>query len=447
MQDNWYENNTSNESGWHAPAESREVKATPPLSKKKRRLRVISIVLIVALVLGGMAYFYSRMFKMIESFLEDTGFPGTEEIPVLPELPDIGESNFTLPKDYRDYFDQYYSPVAEAEDCTIPRVAMYEDSIDLPLTGKGLKPLSYPEIYAKCAPTVVAIHAYPDAENTDGFFWGTGFIIHSDGYIVTNSHIIEGTSRADVTLWDDRVFEALLVGYDSRNDLAVLKIDAEKLPVAEFCDSDDMQIGESVVAIGNPLGEQFRSTMTEGIVSGIGRAVSYNGSTLELLQTSAPLNEGNSGGPLINLYGQVIGITNMKMNSSYGNVSIEGVGFAIPSRTVKELTDAILASGEVTGRPALGIVVGGIPEAAREHYKLPVGLYISEVKHGSDCEAKGLQVGDILMNVNGETVTETQHVLDKIKPLSVGDALEMSIWRDGKTFDVTVTLVDMNQVY
>ena len=433
MQDNWYENNTQEESGWYAPAATFG-QSTPP-KKKRRWIRISALCILLALIITGAVF-------LVNNNPFRTATPEKS-----PQLPESSEEPYKLPKDFRDYFKQLYGIMEETEECLIPRVNSYEDAFELSIADKGTHPLSYTEIYAKCAPTVVAIHAYVDAESADGFYWGTGFIIREDGFILTNSHIIEGTSKATVTLWDDRVFEALLVGYDSRNDLAVLKIDATGLPVAEFCDSDAMEIGEPVVAIGNPLGEQFRSTMTEGIISGIGRDISYNGATLELIQTSAPLNEGNSGGPLINLYGQVIGITNMKMNSTYGTVSIEGLGFAIPSHVVKELTDSILASGEVTGRPALGLVVGVIPEAAREHYSLPQGLYVTEVKHGSDGEAKGLQVGDIVTAVDGDAVTETQHVLDKIEPLNVGDTLTMSIWRDGEEFDVVITLVDMNQVY
>jgi len=435
MQDNWYESPQTKEDSWYAPYQNTQPVPPPSRRKKRRWIRILALCLVAAAAVCGVLYWLDQKPAAAE---QENAAPGAS-------IPKIGQ--YKLPKDYRDYFKDLYGTVKEAEECNIPRVDSLDSGITLTLADKGTQPLSYTEIYQQCAPTVVAIHAYVDEKNADGFYWGTGFIVHPDGYILTNSHIIEGTSYATVTLWDDRVYDALLVGSDSRNDLAVLKIEASNLPTAEFCDSDAMEIGETVVAIGNPLGEQFRSTMTEGILSGTSRSVSYNGATLELLQTSAPLNEGNSGGPLINQYGQVIGVTNMKMNSAYGTVTIEGLGFAIPSHTVKTLTDAILASGEVTGRPALGIVVGVIPQAAREHYALPEGLYISDVKHGSDCESKGIVVGDILLTVNGDVVTETQHVLDKIEPLAVGDTLDMTIWRDGEIQEITVELVDMNRVY
>lgn len=435
MQDNWYESSYASEDSWYTPYQTTPSAGAPPRRKRRRWIRTLSLIFVVAAATCGVLYWLDHKPTPPE---QESSAPGSA-------VPEIGQ--YELPKNYRDYFNKLYGTSIETEDCNIPRVDSFDSSISLTLTNKGTQPLSYTEIYQQCAPTVVAIHAYVDKENADGFYWGTGFIVHPDGYIVTNSHIIEGTSYATVTLWDDRVFDALLVGQDSRNDLAVLKIEASNLPSAEFCDSDAMEIGETVVAIGNPLGEEFRSTMTEGILSGTSRSVSYNGATLELLQTSAPLNEGNSGGPLINQYGQVIGVTNMKMNSSYGAVTIEGLGFAIPSQTVKTLTDAIFIRGEVTGRPALGIVVGVIPQPAREYYELPEGLYISEVKHGSDGEAKGIVAGDILLKVNGDVVTETEHVLDKIDPLSVGDTLDMTIWRDGEILEIKVELVDMNRVY
>lgn len=432
MQDNWYESNQTNENSWYAPGASPAEMS--PKKKKHRRIRMVAIILCVAGAISGWVY-----------HLQNRAQDAAPESILDPAA--MVQDSFTLPDDYREYFSLLYGPPEEAAECNIPRVANYEDAFELVLAEKGTTALAYKDIYAKCAPSVVAIHAYVDADSTDSYYWGTGFIIREDGFILTNSHIVENSCRATVTLWDDSVYEALLVGHDSRNDVAVLKIEANNLSAVEFCDSDSMEIGETVVAIGNPLSEEFRNTMTEGILSGIGRAVSYNGATLELLQTSAPLNKGTSGGPLINTYGQVIGITNMKMNSSFGATIIEGVGFAIPSHTVKELTDSILAQGEVTGRPALGVVVGVIPQEAMEFYSLPKGLYITDVKNGSDCQAKGLVVGDILTAVNGETVTETQHVLDKIEPLGVGDTMVMTVWRDGETIDITVALVDVNQVY
>lgn len=443
MQENWYESDTGREDGWYAPAAHAAQPNAPTAPRRRRRWPVVCgiALLVLALIVGSCFMFRGNN-------------PSERPLPTMPfvgnntpaEGPNSGGQE-EYAEDFRDYFNGFYTDLEKAEDCYIPRVSAYE-SVSIQLQPQGTEMLSYQDIYKKCAPSVVAIHAYVDPDNEDSYYWGTGIIMSSDGYIVTNAHIIEGTSRATITLWNDAVYEALLVGYDSRSDIAVLKIDAQDLPAAEFCVSDSLQTGDTVIAIGNPLSEQFRSTMTEGIVSGIDRDISYNGATLTLIQTSAPLNNGNSGGPLINIYGQVVGITNMKMSSTYyGSASIEGVGFAIPSQTVKAMADALLSQGQVTGRPALGITVGAIAETAREHYGLPVGLYITKVSEGSDCEAKGILAGDILTAVNGQTVDATSQVLEQVNRLGVGDTLVLTIYRNGETFDVTVSLVDVNDIY
>ena len=284
---------------------------------------------------------------------------------------------------------------------------------------------------------------YVDGE--DGYYWGTGVILSRDGLILTNTHVIEGCDSATVTLFDDTSYEAKLVGADTTSDIAVLKIEARDLPVAVFGDSAELTVGEHVAAIGNPLGEEFRMTLTDGIISAIDRGINYNGHSQTLLQTNTALNEGNSGGALFNMYGQIIGITNMKMMSSYS--SIEGIAFAIPSSTVRTVTDALIRFGEVRGRPAIGLTVGAIPQNAAEHYELPDGLYVSAVSKDSDAESKGIKTGDIITAVNGEPVTKTQDILDVKNALNVGDTITFTVWREGETFDVDVVLVDNNDIY
>ena len=448
MESKWYDH-SHNSSGWYAPtAEMRvETDPTPPPRRVHRGRRValafLAVLVLIAascLAFGGREDPQGVLFPW--SFFWD-GDDGESS----PDRPFSFDDPDVFDDDFRDFFDSYYTATESSQECTIPPVDHYE-AVSLTLSAPGEEELTLHAIYEKCVPSIVAIRAYTDEQISDSYYWGTGIILTEDGYIVTNSHIIEGTCRASIALWDDREYEAQLVGYDPRSDIAVLKIDAQGLTPAEFCTSEGLLVGDSVVAIGNPLGEQFRSTMTEGIISGIDRDVSYNGTTLTLIQTSAPLNEGNSGGALFNRSGQVIGITNMKMSSNYyGSASIEGVGFAIPSQTVKAMADALLAQGQVSGRPALGITVGAIPQAAAGHYQLPSGLYVSEVVPGSGCDQAGIQAGDILTHVNGEPVTETQDVTVQIQDMQVGDTLELTIWRDGETWTVTVALVDVNDVY
>ena len=270
--------------------------------------------------------------------------------------------------------------------------------------------------------------------------------MRADGYILTNEHVIDGATRAAVVLADGTEYGALLVGEDTQTDIALLKIDADGLPAAVFGSSDELTVGDGVVAIGNPLSDQLSGTMTDGIVSAISRSISVNGRTMTLIQTTAALNQGNSGGPLFNMYGQVVGITNMKMSGS-SSVAVEGLGFAIPSATVKAVADQLLANGEVAGRPGIGITVGAITDALRERYELPGGLYVSAVSEGSDAEAKGVQVGDVLTAVDGQPVSATDDVLAIRNAHSIGDKLSLTLWRDGEEFTVEVELQDLNRLY
>ena len=274
-----------------------------------------------------------------------------------------------------------------------------------------------------------------------------GSVLSEDGLILTNTHIIEECSSATVTLHDDRTFDAKLIGADSISDIALLKIEAKGLVPAQLGSTEDIKVGQKVAALGNPLGETFRMTLTDGIISGLSRAMNYKGHTMTLLQTNAALNEGNSGGPLFNMYGQVIGVTNMKMMTSSTDNAIEGIGFAIPTDTMVEIVQSLIENGEVTGRATIGITVGGIPKEANSEYKLPEGLYVVSVVENSDAAKQGVKAGDILTAVNGQAVTETQQVLDIKENMKVGDKLTLTIWREGETFDVEITLMEANDLY
>lgn len=306
------------------------------------------------------------------------------------------------------------------------------------------EPLSLTQIYAKCAPSVVAITA--DMTDASGYSWGTGIIMTEDGYVITNAHVLDGASAVEVTLYDDTAYEARLVGSDSQSDLAVLKlIGAEGLTPAEFGDSSTLEVGEDVVAIGNPLGEELRGTMTNGIVSAINRDISYNGHTMTLLQTNAAINEGNSGGPLINMYGQVIGVTNMKMISYY--TSIEGIGFAIPSASAKTIVDQLLELGKVLGRPGIGVTITTLTQAERDQYGLPAGLYVKDINEKSDAYTQGIRIGDTITEVNGQAVYSTDQVNAVKDSLQVGDTMTVTIWRSGEELEITFRLMDMTELF
>ena len=302
-----------------------------------------------------------------------------------------------------------------------------DPGVTMTLQPAGGSALTLQSVYAKCLPSVVGIHA--DISRSE-YSTGTGIVLTADGYIVT------------VTASDGTEYTGKLVGADAVSDIAVLKIEAQGLTPAEFGDSSSLQVGDDVVSIGNPLGEQLRWTMTNGIISAINRDMVYNGHSMTLLQTNAAINEGNSGGPLINMYGQVIGITNMKALST----GVEGIGFAIPTASIRPIVNALLADGRVSGRVSIGITVGAVSSAASEYYDLPDGLYISAVAEGSDAEKQGIQSGDMLLAVNGQAVTTTYDVSAAKDGLKVGDTVTLTIYRDGKTFDVDVKLVDTNDI-
>ena len=413
----------SNMQDWYAPLEEH----TSPESEKKKRKpgkaswRIGGAILLVVLLIAASSLIFS----------------GSNQRTEAPYISGDG-----MPDDWNDYLDNYYQ-VTESKDAEIklPRAELAPD-FKVTLSNEHGKELSLQELYDQCSKSIVAIKGYQDG--VDGYYWGSGIILSKDGLILTNTHVIENCDTARVTLFDNSSYAATLVGADSTSDIAVLKIDVSGLTPASFGDSAELAIGDKVAAIGNPLGETFRMTLTDGIISAIDRGISYNGHSMTLLQTNTAINEGNSGGALFNMYGQVIGVTNMKMMSSYS--SIEGIGFAIPSSTIAAVADSLMQYGEVRGRTAIGITVGAIPENVTSHYDLPTGLYVSAVEEKSDAAAKGIQQGDIITAVNGSPASATSDILTVKNTLSVGDTITFTIWRDGETFDVDVTLVDENDL-
>ena len=413
----------SNMQDWYAPLEER---TSPESERKKKKLgkaswRIGGAILLVVLLIAASSLIFS-------------GSNRKAEVPYI--------SGDGMPDDWNDYLDNYYQ-VTESKDAEIklPRAELAPD-FKVTISNDRGRELSLQELYDQCSKSIVAIKGYQDG--VDGYYWGSGIILSKDGLILTNTHVIENCDTASVTLYDNSSYDAALVGADSTSDVAVLKIEASGLTPASFGDSAELTIGDKVAAIGNPLGETFRMTLTDGIISAIDRGISYNGHSMTLLQTNTAINEGNSGGALFNMYGQVIGVTNMKMMSSYS--SIEGIGFAIPSSTIAAVADSLMQYGEVRGRTAIGITVGAIPENVTSHYDLPTGLYVSAVEEKSDAAAKGIQQGDIITAVNGNPASATSDILTVKNTLSVGDKITFTIWRDGETFDVDVTLVDENDL-
>jgi serine protease Do len=295
------------------------------------------------------------------------------------------------------------------------------------------------DIYSSVIDSVVSISSM----TSSGTSSGTGIIMSQDGYVITNHHVITGALVISVLTNDNQEFEAALVGSDEMSDLAVLKIDARGLQAAEFGDSSKLRVGDSVVAIGDPLGVQLRGTMTNGIISAINRDLTVGDRTMTLIQTNAALNNGNSGGPLINCYGQVIGINTVKM-SSYctATASVEGLGFAIPISVAKPIIDELIENGYVAGRPAIGISGDSLPSYYRTYYRLPEGVYVTSVNEGSDAKAKGIREGDIVTAINGEKICSIDELNTVKNQYAAGDEVTLTVYRSGTYYEVTVTLVD-----
>ena len=444
-------------SSWYAsPAPAAAQKAPPPRKKKHTALKVTAITVCVLLLLVASVYAFSDSFGLHWSVRRggeekdyDFSFrlPGGEEPPAEKPKETPAELPEEYDKDYKDFFSKYYTAEEDSSKTENSAIRRSEDSTEFRVSlesAAGRSELTLQALYADCVQSVVGIRA--SSKGKLGYFWGTGIIMSEDGYILTNQHIIAGTDKAVIILPDDTEYPALLVGEDAQMDLAVLKIDADGLHPAVFGDSRELSVGDSVVAIGNPLTDSLSGTMTNGIISAIDRSVSLNNHPMTLLQTNAALNEGNSGGPLFNMYGQVIGVTNLKMANPYSEVSVEGLGFAIPSLTVKAVTDQLIASG-VYVRPGIGITVGAIAAEDAEHYDLPDGLYISSVSPTSDAAAKGVLAGDILTHVNGIAVRRTDDVLAIRDAMQIGDTMTLTIYRDGETFDIEIELFDLSKLY
>lgn len=291
--------------------------------------------------------------------------------------------------------------------------------------------LTVQDIYRLVNPAVVTVMAQLDY----GASVGTGVIFREDGYVLTNYHVVAGGTDCSVTLASGKTYEAKYVGGDSGDDVAVLKLNASGLPTVEIGDSDTLAVGDTVYAIGNPLGVELRGTLTDGIVSAINRDVEVQGRTMTLIQTNAALNEGNSGGPLINVYGQVVGINTIKMMSFSSNV--EGLGFALPMRSVQKMVNDILDCGEVRPEPALGVTVYDMPKTLPDGTQ---GVEVQDVSSGSAADKAGVKAGDVIVSAGGQVVTERHMLLSIRRQFHIGDDLPMTVWRNGKYLEVVLHL-------
>ncbi len=296
--------------------------------------------------------------------------------------------------------------------------------------------LSLQQIYEKTIDSVVSI----TCTLSSGTASGTGVVLSEDGYLVTNCHVVEDAQAISVLLTDGREFSAAVVGTDPVSDLAVLYIQARGLTAAEFGNSDSLRVGDLAVAIGDPLGVELRGTMTDGIISAINRDLELEGRTMTLIQTNAALNSGNSGGPLLNCYGQVVGINTLKIGTFVDSAGVEGLGFAIPSTTVKEVVDQLISQGYVTGRPGLGLMGQSVSSHYQQFYKLPAGVCIITVTPDGPAAQAGLTTGDIIAAVDGKRITGTDTLTQVLYGYQAGDTVTITYYRGLKSHTVQITL-------
>ena len=391
-----------------------------PRRRGHRGLKIFLLCLAALLVLSG-GLFAAWWFGLLPDSFYNDQYGGDYSYP------------------YDDYY-YYYDGLDEDAEPSLP-LAPTTDEVRLTYRDAAGEKLTIQEVYRKVNPSTVTVAVeLPHG----GMSIGTGVIMTEDGYIITNAHVIAGGTVCHVILDSGTRYTASLIGYDTEKDLAVIKAEdtdghaAQGLPAAEFGDSDALSVGDTVYAIGNPLGIELRGTLTDGIVSAINRDVNVSGVSMTLIQTNAALNNGNSGGPLINEYGQVVGINVMKMGMNrYSTASVEGLGFAIPISTSAYMINDLLRCGEVRGEPILGISVDVQPAY------LPDGqqaLRVYTIDRGGPGANAGLRVDDLIFEADGERVETSNDLLRVRHRHAVGEEMTLRVFRDGETLDLVVTL-------
>ena len=304
--------------------------------------------------------------------------------------------------------------------------------------------MSPAEVYASTVNSVVSINCSAVSTNifgqqTESASSGSGFIYTADGYIVTNQHVVANASSINVTLYNGDTYPATLVGSDSDYDVAVLKIDAKDLPAVTLGSSTDVNVGDTVLAIGNPLGE-LTFSMSQGIVSCVNRAINVEGTPFNMIQVDASINPGNSGGPLMNLYGEVVGIVSAKY-SSYANTTVEGLGFAIPINDVQSIIKDIMENGSVGNKAYMAITAGTMTQQMAAQYKINAteGVFVYSVEDGGAGDKAGLKLGDVITKLNDTQITSMEDLSAAKKGFKAGDTVTLTVLRDGKEITTQLT--------
>ena len=310
------------------------------------------------------------------------------------------------------------------------------------VTGQTL--MTPAEVYASTVGSVVSINCSAVSTNIFGqrvesASSGSGFVITQDGYIVTNHHVVASASSVKVTMYDGKEYSAAVVGSDSDYDVAVLKVETTGLQPVTLGNSADVNVGDTVLAIGNPLGE-LTFSMSQGIVSCCDRAINVSGTPFNMIQVAASINPGNSGGPLMNLYGEVVGIVSAKY-SSYSNTAVEGLGFAIPIGDVQAVITDIMENGQITSKPSMGITAGTMTRQMATQYQIDKdnGVFVYSVDKGGAGEKAGLRMGDVITKVDSMEITSMEDLTAAKKGHRAGDTVTVIYYRDGQNYSTELT--------
>ena len=300
------------------------------------------------------------------------------------------------------------------------------------------------EVYAATVNSVVSINTSSVTTNAFGqpveaASAGSGFIITADGYIVTNHHVVKGATAVNVTLYNGQEYPATVVGGDSDYDVAVLKIEAEGLQTVTLGRSSELNVGDTILAIGNPLGE-LTFSMSKGIVSCCDRAINVDGTPFKMIQVDCSINPGNSGGALVNLYGEVVGIVSAKY-SSYASTTVEGLGFAIPMDDVQTIITDIMENGQVTNKAYMAITAGTMTESMAAQYRIDVtkGVFVFSTVEGGAGEKAGLKLGDVITKLNDTDITSMEDLAAAKKNFKAGDTVTLTVYRDGEYITTELT--------
>ena len=310
-----------------------------------------------------------------------------------------------------------------------------------PLATSSGEMLTLGQIYSENVPAIVSISSYVSqnvyGQTSESENAGSGFIISADGEILTNYHVVEGASRLVVSLYDGREYPATLVGYEAENDVALIRIEAENLPVCAIGNSDGLYVGEQVAAIGNPMGE-LSYTMTVGYVSALNRFITTDGNPINMIQVDAAINPGNSGGPIFNIYGEVIGIATAKYSGTLsGGATLEGLGFAIPINDVIDILPDLRTNGRVVDRAYMGVVVSTLPVDAAT-YGIGTGVLVQSVEEGGSAYKAGIQANDIILKIGDVELSAYENLVQALKDYRAGDKTTATIYRGGQTLELEI---------